>query len=129
MRVGLMPDQSPVLDDPGVVQRAALIGRPDLWIHPIAAATRSLAGTDLAEMAVCVSAGAKAVGTGRGWIANSGVMHRVLAYASDLGLTVIAHAEDGGLVADAVATEGETASRLGLPSAPAIAGRSPSHAI
>lgn len=121
VRVGLMPDQSPVLDDPGVVQRAALIGRPDLWIHPIAAATRSLAGTDLAEMAVCVSAGAKAVGTGRGWIADSGVMHRVLAYAGDLGLTVIAHAEDGGLVADAVATEGETASRLGLPSAPAIA--------
>ncbi len=108
-------DQSPVLDDPGVVQRAALIGRPDLWIHPIAAATRSLAGTDLAEMAVCVSAGAKAVGTGRGWIADSGVMHRVLAYAGDLGLTVISHAEDGGLAADAVATEGETASRLGCP--------------
>jgi len=121
VRIGLMPDQSSVLDDPGVVQRAALIGRPDLWIHPIAAATRSLAGTDLAEMAVCVSAGAKAVGTGRGWIADSGVMHRVLAYAGDLGLTVIAHAEDGGLAADAVATEGETASRLGLPSAPAIA--------
>lgn len=121
VRIGLMPDQSPVLDDPGVVQRAALIGRPDLWIHPIAAATRSLAGTDLAEMAVCVSAGAMAVGTGRGWIADSGVMHRVLAYAGDLGLTVIAHAEDGGLAADAVATEGETASRLGLPSAPAIA--------
>ncbi|MDQ1230135.1 dihydroorotase family protein [Sphingomonas sp. SORGH_AS_0879] len=121
VRIGLMPDQSPVLDDPGVVQRAALIGRPDLWIHPIAAATRSLAGTDLAEMAVCVSAGAKAVGTGRGWIADSGVMHRVLAYAGDLGLTVISHAEDGGLAADAVATEGETASRLGLPSAPAIA--------
>ncbi|MDZ7282613.1 dihydroorotase [Sphingomonas sanguinis] len=121
VRIGLMPDQSPVLDDPGVVQRAALIGRPDLWIHPIAAATRSLAGTDLAEMAVCVSAGAKAVGTGRGWIADTGVMHRVLAYAGDLGLTVISHAEDGGLAADAVATEGETASRLGLPSAPAIA--------
>lgn len=56
-------------------------------------------------------------------------MHRVLAYASDLGLTVIAHAEDGGLVADAVATEGETASRLGLPSAPPLPSRSPSHAI
>src|SRR3546814_7147844 len=35
-RVGLMPDQSPVLDDPGIVQRAALIGKPTLWIHPIA---------------------------------------------------------------------------------------------
>ncbi len=121
VRVGLMPDQSPVLDEPGIVQRSALIGRPDLWIHPIAAATRGLAGTDLAEMAICASAGARAVGTGRRWIGDSGVMARVLAYAHDLGLTVISHAEDAGLVGEAVATEGETATRLGLPAAPALA--------
>jgi len=121
VRIGLMPDQSPVLDDPGIVQRAALIGRPDLWIHPIAAATKGLAGADLAEMAICRDAGARAVGTGRGWISDAGVMRRVLAYARDLGLAVVTHAEDGGLVAGAVATEGETASRLGLPAAPAVA--------
>ena len=121
VRVALMPDQSPVLDDPGIVQRSALVGKPDLWIHPIAAATRGLAGEALAEMAVCASAGAKAVGTGRGWIADSGVMRRVLAYARDLGLAVIAHAEDGGLTHGAVATAGETATRLGLAAAPASA--------
>lgn len=121
VRVAPMPDQSPVLDAPGAVQRLALIGRPDLWIHPIAAATRGLEGTDLAEMAVCRSAGAAAVGTGRGWIADTGVMHRVLTYARDLDLTVVTHAEDGGLSAGAVATEGETATRLGLPAAPALA--------
>lgn len=121
VRVAPMPDQVPVLDEPGAVQRLALIGRPDLWIHPIAAATRGLAGTDLAEMAVCLSAGARAVGTGRGWIADSGVMHRVLMYARDLDVVVVSHAEDGGLAAGAVATEGETATRLGLPSAPSLA--------
>jgi dihydroorotase len=121
VRVGVMPDQSPVLDDPGIVQRAALIGKPDLWIHPIAAATQALAGKDLAEMAICLSAGARAVGTGRGWIADSGVMHRVLAYARDLDVAVVTHAEDGGLAAGAVATAGETATRLGLPAAPAVA--------
>ena len=121
VRIGLMPDQSPVLDDPGIVQRSALIGRPDLWIHPIAAATRGLAGVDLAEMAINRDAGARAVGTGRGWISDAGVMRKVLAYARDLDLAVIAHAEDGGLAAGAVATEGETATRLGLPAAPAIA--------
>ena len=121
VRVGLMPDQSPVLDDPGIVQRAALIGKPDLWIHPIAAATQGLAGTDLAEMAVCLSAGARAVGTGKRWIADTGVMHRVLAYARDLDIAVVTHAEDGGLTNGAVATAGETATRLGLPAAPAIA--------
>ena len=121
VRIGLMPDQSPVLDDPGIVQRAALIGRPSLWIHPIAAATKGLAGRDLAEMAVNIGAGARAVGTGRGWIADAGVMRKVLAYAHDLGLSVVAHAEDGGLAAGAVATEGETATRLGLAAAPALA--------
>ena len=121
VRVGLMPDGNRVLDDPGIVQRAALIGKPDLWIHPIAAATRGLAGTDMAEMAICASAGAKAVGTGRHWIADSGVMLRVLAYARDLDVAVVTHAEDAGLTAGAVTTDGETATRLGLPSAPAIA--------
>ncbi len=121
VRIGLMPDQSPVLDDPGIVQRSALIGRPDLWIHPIAAATRGLAGRDIAEMAINRDAGARAIGTGRSWISDAGVMRKVLRYAGDLGLTVIVHAEDGGLAAGAVATEGETATRLGLPAAPAIA--------
>lgn len=121
VRVGLMPDQSPVLDDPGIIQRAADMGKPDIWVHPIAAATRGLAGTDLAEMAIARDAGARAVATGRHWIADSGVMRRVLAYARDCDLTVIAHAEDAGLVGGAVATDGETATRLGLPSAPAIA--------
>jgi dihydroorotase len=121
VRVGLMPDQSPVLDDPGIIQRAADMGKPDIWVHPIAAATRGLAGTDLAEMAIARDAGARAVATGRRWIADSGVMRRVLAYAHDCDLTVITHAEDAGLVGAAVATEGETATRLGLPSAPATA--------
>ena len=109
VRVGLMPDQSPVLDDPGIVQRAALIGKPDLWIHPLAAATRGLAGTDLAEMAINRDAGARAVATGRRWIADSGMMAKVLAYARDLDLAVVTHAEDSGLTANAVATAGETA--------------------
>ena len=75
----------------------------------------------MAEMGLMQIAGAKAVGTGRQWIADSGVMLRILSYASGLGLTVIAHAEDGGLSAKAVATSGETATRLGLAHAPACA--------
>ncbi|MGN6817440.1 MAG: dihydroorotase [Sphingomonas sp.] len=121
VRVGLMPDQSTVLDDPGIVQRASLVGKPKLWIHPIAAATKGLQGTDLAEMAIMQDAGARAVASGRRWIADSGVMRTVLADARDLDLTVIAHAEDGGLAGNAVATEGETATRLGLSAAPAVA--------
>ncbi|MCW2350779.1 dihydroorotase [Sphingobium sp. B12D2B] len=120
-RAALMPDQSPVLDEPGLIQHAARAGKPDFWVHPLGAATRGLEGRELAEMALMKSAGARAIATGRRWIADSGVMLRVLHYAAALDLVVITHAEDGGLTANAVATDGETASRLGLPSAPASA--------
>jgi dihydroorotase len=120
-RAALMPDQSALLDEVGLIREATRAGKPDFWVHPIAAATRGLAGKELAEIGMMQVAGAKAVGTGRQWIADSGVMMRVLTYASALGLTVIAHAEDGGLSGRAVATTGETATRLGLAAAPACA--------
>ncbi|MDB5662404.1 MAG: dihydroorotase [Sphingomonas bacterium] len=120
-RAALMPDQSPPLDEAALVQRAAAAGKPDVWIHPIAAATRALDGLELAEIGLMQAAGACAVATGRRWIADSGMMHRLLSYASALDLLVIVHAEDCGLTGDAVATAGETSTRLGLPAAPAIA--------
>lgn len=120
-RAALMPDQSSPLDDVGLIREATRKGKPDFWVHPIAAATRGLAGTEMAEIGLMQRAGAKAVGTGRSWIADSGVMYRVLAYANGLGLTVISHAEDAGLAGRAVATNGETATRLGLAAAPACA--------
>lgn len=120
-RAVLMPDQSPPLDNVALVQRAATSGKPDLWVHPLAAATRGLAGEELAEIGLMRGGGACGVATGRGWIADSAVMHRLLAYAGALGLRTVSHAEDGGLAAGAVMTDGETATRLGLPSAPAEA--------
>lgn len=120
-RAALMPDQKPILDDPGLVRHAARAGKPDFWVHPLGAATRGLAGLEMAEMALMKAAGAKAIATGRSWIADSGVMLRVMRYAASLDLVLITHAEDGGLAANAVATDGETASRLGLSSAPACA--------
>ena len=120
-RAALMPDQSPPLDHPARVRFAALSGKPDLWVHPLAAATRGLEGTELAELALMRDAGAKAVATGRRWIGDSGTMHRLLSYCAMLGLTVITHAEDAGLTGMAVATAGEMATRYGLPAAPAEA--------
>ena len=118
-RAALMPDQAPPLDYPARVRFAASSGKPDLWVHPLAAATRGLEGSDLAELALMRDAGAKAVSTGRRWISDSGTMLRLLRYCAMLGLVVISHAEDGGLAGSAVATAGEMATRLGLPSAPA----------
>ena len=120
-RAGLMPDQSPPLDYPSRVNYIAKSGKPDLWVHPLAAATRGLEGRELAEIALMRDAGARGVATGRRWIADSGVMLRLLQYAAMLDLVVVAHPEDGALAGEAAATAGEIATRLGLPSAPAEA--------
>ncbi|MBJ7501677.1 MAG: dihydroorotase [Sphingopyxis sp.] len=119
-RAALMPDSGP-LDGAGLVERAAKGGKPDLWVHPLAAATKRLEGKELAEIGLMKQAGARAIATGRTRIADTGVMRRVLSYAASLGLVTIIHAEDEGLTAGAVATDGEMATRLGLASAPAIA--------
>ncbi len=118
-RAALMPDQNPPLDHPARVRFAAQSGKPDLWVHPLGAATRALAGVELAELALMREAGARAVATGRRWIGDSGTMLRLLRYAAMLDLVVVSHAEDGGITGQAVATAGEMATRLGLPSAPA----------
>lgn len=120
-RAALMPDQSPPLDLPSRVNFIAKSGKPDLWVHPLAAATRALEGRELAEIALMQDAGARGIATGRRWIADSGVMLRLLQYAAMLDLVVVAHAEDGGLAGEAAATAGEIATRLGLPAAPAEA--------
>lgn len=120
-RAALMPDCPPPLDRPSAVRFAAQSGKPDLWVHPLAAATVGLEGSQLAELALMREAGARAVATGRRWIADSGTMLRLLQYAAMLDLVVVSHAEDGGLVGNAVATAGEMASRLGLAGAPAEA--------
>ncbi len=120
-RAALMPDQGPPLDHPARVRFAAQSGKPDMWVHPLAAATRGLEGSELAEIALMRDAGAKAVSTGRRWIGDSGVMHRLMGYCAMLGLVLVTHAEDAGIAGHAVATSGEMATRLGLPSAPAEA--------
>ena len=117
-RAALMPDQSPPLDLPSRVSYIAKSGKPDFWVHPLAAATRGLEGREIAEIALMRDAGARGIATGRQWIADSGAMLRLLQYAAMLDLPVIAHAEDAALVGSAVATAGEYATRRGLPSAP-----------
>ena len=117
----LMPDQAPPLDAPALIRQAASFPAQAMTVVPFAAATLGLAGKEMAEIGLMKRAGAVAVSTGRGWIADSGLMLRLLTYASAFDLIVVTHAEDGTLTHGAVATDGEMPSRLGLPSAPAIA--------
>ncbi|TFU06131.1 dihydroorotase [Polymorphobacter arshaanensis] len=120
-RVMLMPDQNPPLDNPAMIGFAWGATKPHIWVHPLAAATRGLLGAELAEIGLCQAAGAVGVATGRAGIADSGVMYRLMQYAAGFDLVVVSHAEDATLTGDAVATDGEVATRLGLPAAPAFA--------
>jgi dihydroorotase len=120
-RAALMPDQTPAHDDPATIRHAALKGKPDFWVHPLAAATRALEGSHMAEIALMKEAGALGVATGRRWIADSGIMLRIMRYCAALEMPIFVHSEDAGLVGNAVATAGETATLLGLSSASPIA--------
>jgi len=96
-RAVLMPDGSQPIETVALIQHAAAAGKPKVWVHPLAAATRGLNGHELAEIGLMQAGGACGVATGRRWIADSGVMYRLLAYAGALGLRTVVHAEDAGL--------------------------------
>jgi dihydroorotase len=120
-RVCLMPDLSPPLEHAAAIAQASTLGEGLVQVHPFAAATKGLRGEEIAEIGLGKRAGAVAVSTGRGAISSARVMQRLLTYAKDFNLVVVVHSEEPTLVADTVATEGEFATRMGLPAAPAYA--------
>ena len=87
----------------------------------MAALTRGLAGEVMTEIGLLKEAGAVAFTDGDRTVANARVMRRALAYAATFDALVVGHAEDPELVEGAAITEGEFATRLGLPAAPALA--------
>jgi dihydroorotase len=116
-------ETAPPVDDPAVVdflkRRARDTGR--VRVLPVAALTRGLQGTELAEIGLLKEAGAVAFADGPRSIANAQVMRRALTYARDFDALVMHHCEDPHLAAGGVMNEGEFASRLGLPGIPAEA--------
>jgi dihydroorotase len=119
----VMPNTDPVIDEPSLVdfilRRAAATAK--VRVLPTAALTKGLKGETMTEIGLLQEAGAVAFTDGDRSIANARVLRRALAYAATFDALVLAHVEDPELVKDASATEGEFATRLGLPAAPAIA--------
>jgi dihydroorotase len=118
----VMPNTDPVIDEPSLVdfilRRAA--GTAKVRVLPCAALTKGLKGEVMTEMGLMREAGAVAFGDGDRTVANARVLHRALSYAATFGALVVGHAEDPDLTAGASASEGEFATRLGLPAAPAL---------
>ena len=118
-----LPDSAPAIDDPALVfllrSRGEATG--SLTILPYAAITRGCRGEEMAELGLLREAGAAAFTDGRRAIASAQLMRRVLSYARAFGGRIVQHPEDPSLAEGGVATEGELATRLGLPGIPLVA--------
>jgi dihydroorotase len=118
-----LPDTDPPIDDPALVQflirKGEATGR--VTILPYAAATAGCAGKELSEFGLLREAGAVAFTDGRHAIANARTMRIALSYARAFGSFCIQHPEEPSLAAGGAATEGERATRMGLPGIPPAA--------
>ena len=115
-----MPDTSPVLDDPAVIDFIVRRARDTSIVNicPAAALTKGLDGQEMAEIGRLREAGAIAFTDGARSVTNAQVMRRALTYARDFDALIVHHVEDPDLVGQGVMNEGEFASRLGLPGIP-----------
>jgi dihydroorotase len=115
-----MPDTSPPVDDPAIVDFVLRRARDTAIVNvrPAAALTKGLRGREMTEIGLLGEAGAVAFTDGARSVANAQVMRRALTYARDLEALVMQHLAEPDLVGEGVMNEGELASRLGLPGIP-----------
>ncbi|WP_397422075.1 dihydroorotase [Phenylobacterium sp.] len=121
----VQPDTNPVMDEPSVVdfilRRARDIELVN--VYPAGAATKGGLGERMAEIGLMHEAGCLYITDADRPIVDSKVLRRVLSYAKAFGVPVAHRPADPWLSTGAVASEGEFAARMGLPSVPAIAER------
>ena len=112
-----LPNTEPPVDDIAVVEFIARRAREVKLakVHTYAAATKGLRGRELTEMGLLAANGALGFTDGVKAVADALVMRRILAYARSFDLLVIQHPEEPSLAQAGEVSEGEIATRLGLP--------------
>ncbi|MBV8526031.1 MAG: dihydroorotase [Acetobacteraceae bacterium] len=118
-----LPDSVPAIDDPALVRLLRARGEEtgSLTILPYAAITRHCGGEALAELGLLREAGAVAFTDGARALRSARLMRLALSYACGFKARIVQHPEEPSLAEGGAATEGELATRLGLPSIPAAA--------
>jgi dihydroorotase len=118
-----LPDTDPTLDDPALIQFVIRRGEMTgcVTILPYGAATAGCAGKEISEFGLLREAGAVAFTDGRHAIGNARTMRLALSYARAFGSFVVQHPEEPALANGGAATEGERATRMGLPGIPVAA--------
>lgn len=116
-------------DTDPVIETAALVDqmrrRSDAQglarILPYGAVTQGRAGRQLTEIGLLTQAGAVGFSDCPKPLADALVMRRALAYARTFDQLILSHPEQPELSANIAATEGELATRMGLPAGPVVA--------
>jgi dihydroorotase len=118
-----MPNTDPAIDDPALVHLLRTRGEEtgSLTILPYAAVTRGCRGDELSEIGLLREAGAVAFTDGARAIGPARLMRLALSYAAGFGARIVQHPEEPTLAEGGAATDGELATRLGLPGIPAAA--------
>lgn len=118
-----LPDTEPAIDDPSLVRLLRARGEETgaLTVLPYAAVTKGRRGEEMAELGLLREAGAVAFTDGSRAVASARVMRLALAYAAQWGARIVQHPEEPSLAGSGCATQGELATRLGLPAIPAAA--------
>jgi dihydroorotase len=118
-----LPETLPAIDDPALVRLLRARGEEtgSLTILPYGAVTTGCRGEELAELGLLREAGAIAFTDGSRAIGPARLMRLALSYARGFGARIVQHPEEPSLAAGGAATEGELATRLGLPGIPAAA--------
>ncbi len=130
-RVSILPDTSPVIDNPALVaqlqkrrdaQRGnfSSLSSPAPLLHIWGAITLDVAGKQMTELADLASAGVVGFTDGKP-LENLALVQRVLEYLQPLGKPVAFWPSDRQLAANGVIREGVDALRFGLPPIPASA--------
>jgi len=112
-----LPNTEPPVDDVSVVEFVARRAREVKLakIHTYAGATKGLNGRELTEMGLLAENGVVGFTDGVKAVADALVMRRVLAYARTFDQLVIQHPEEPSLAQAGEVSEGEIATKLGLP--------------
>jgi dihydroorotase len=122
--VAVMPNTSPALDEPGVLERVRSAARSSgspVEVLAYGAVSAGRGGEQLSAMGELADAGVIGYSDDGAPVRTGKLLRSALLYAGMLGLPVIDHAEDSELTSGAEANEGYVASILGLAGWPAAA--------
>ena len=117
-----MPNTRPVCDNASVVRSIITKAKKEGYAHvfPIGAASKGLAGKELAEYGLMKEEGIVGISDDGQPIGTPDMLKKVMQYASDFALPVLNHCEELSL-SDGVMNEGAISTQLGLRGIPTAA--------